>query len=573
MGSVGPGARQARHLSGRREAGFAAAAAVLAGVGATIFLRLWDADIRVPFSYSGDGTLNLTLIKTVMERGWFYENPRLGAPSGQELYDYPVLSGDSLHVVFFWLAGLFTDDPSLVMNVFFVLTFPVTAVVTYLVVRRLAVGPEVAVVIAVLYTLTPYHFMRGEVHLFLAAYYVVPIGAYLALSVLDGRVRIGLATAALAALVALASGSFYYSAFTVLLVAVAALLRFFASRDRRAFLPAGFVVGVILAVSLVQLAPTIVYRVANGTNEEVAKRYWFESENYSLRLTQLLLPVDGHRIDALASRKAEYTEQIPQNEGRAATLGIVASVGFLWLLAVVLLAVVGAWPGVIARYRGIAALTLASVLVATTGGLATLLAVVWPQIRAWNRLSIFIAFFALLAVGLLLESLRPRLPALGFGALLAGLLVLGALDQTSPFFIPPHAGLAADYRADQSWYRSVEGQLAEGASVVQLPHEPFPEPPLGPRPIYEPAKGYLHTSDLRWSWGAMRGRPDDWSALYATRPAAELVPAAREAGFEAIVVDKLAYPDGGVATESDLRRVLGTEPERGPEGRYLLWRL
>jgi phosphoglycerol transferase len=119
----------------------------------------------------------------------------------------------------------------------------------------------------------------------------------------------------------------------------------------------------------------------------------------------------------------------------------------------------------------------------------------------------------------------------------------------------------------------VEGQLAEGASVVQLPHEPFPEPPLGPRPIYEPAKGYLHSSDLRWSWGAMRGRPDDWSALYATRPAAELVPAAREAGFEAIVVDKLAYPDGGVATESDLRRVLGTEPQRGPEGRYLLWRL
>ena len=560
-------------MSARREAAFAAAAAGLASLGATIFLRLWDADVRVPFSYSGDGTLNLTLIKTVMERGWFYENPRLGAPSGQQLYDYPVLSGDGLHVVFFWLAGLFTADPSVVMNVFFLLTFPVTAVVTYLVLRRLAVGPEVALVIAVLYTLTPYHFMRGEVHLFLAAYYVVPIGAYLALSVLDGRARIGLATGALAALVALASGSFYYSAFTVLLVAVAAVLRFFASRDRRAFLPAGFVVGVILAVSLVQLAPTIVYRVANGTNEEVAKRYWFESENYSLRLTQLLLPVDGHRIDALASRKAEYTEQIPQNEGRAATLGIVASVGFLWLLAVVLLAVVGAWPGVIARYRGIAALTLASVLVGTTGGLATLLAVAWPQIRAWNRLSIFIAFFALLAVGLLLESLRPRLPALGFGALLAGLLVLGALDQTSSFFIPPHAGLAADYRADQSWYRSVERQLGNEASVVQLPHEPFPEPPLGPRPIYEPAKAYLHTSDARWSWGAMRGRPDDWSALYATRPAAELVPAAREAGFEAIVVDKFAYPDGGAATEADLRRVLTTEPERGPEGRYLLWRL
>jgi phosphoglycerol transferase len=560
-------------LSARREAAFAAAAAALAGVGATVFLRLWDADFRVPFSYAGDGTLNLTLIKTVMERGWFYENPRLGAPSGQELYDYPVLSGDGLHVVFFWLAGLFTADPSLVMNIFFVLTFPVTAVVTYFVLRRLAVGPEVALVVALLYTLTPYHFMRGEVHLFLAAYYVVPIGAYLALSVLDGRLRIGLGTAGLAALVAVASGSFYYSAFTVLLVAVAVVLRFLVSRDRRALLAGGFVVGVILAVSLVQLAPTIVYRVANGTNEEVAKRYWFESENYSLRLTQLLLPVDGHRIDALASRKAEYTEQIPQNEGRAATLGVIGSVGFLWLLAVALLAVVGAWPEVISRYRGIAALTLAAVLVGTTGGLSTLLAVAWPQIRAWNRLSIFIAFFALLAVALLLESLRPRLPAVGFGALLAGLLVLGALDQTSSFFIPPHAGLAVDYGADQSWYRSVERGLPERASVVQLPHEPFPEPPLGSRPLYEPAKGYLHTSDLRWSWGAMRGRPDDWSGRYATRPAAELVPAAREAGFAAISVDRLAYLDGGVAVEADLRTVLGVEPERSPDGRYLIWRL
>ena len=369
LGAVGHGARQARHLSARREAAFAAAAAVLACVGATIFLRLWDADLRVPFSYSGDGTLNLTLIKTVMERGWFYENPRLGAPSGQELYDYPVLSGDGLHVAFFWLAGLFTDDPSARDERLLRPHLPGD--------RRRDVPRAAAacgrargrgLVIAVLYTLTPYHFMRGEVHLFLAAYYVVPIGAYLALSVLDGRAsdragdwrgwrRSWLSRPARSTTRRSRSCS----------SPSRRVLRFFASRDRRAFLPAGFVVGVILAVSLVQLAPTIVYRVANGTNEEVAKRYWFESENYSLRLTQLLLPVDGHRIDALASRKAEYTEQIPQNEGRAATLGIVASVGFLWLLAVVLLAVVGAWPGVIARYRGIAALTLAAVLVGDDG--------------------------------------------------------------------------------------------------------------------------------------------------------------------------------------------------------------
>ncbi len=84
-----------------------------------------------------------------------------------------------------------------------------------------------------LYTLLPYHFLRGEAHLFFAAYYAVPIAAYLMLAVfrgdrLFGRWRPTLVTAALCAVVAAASGSFYYSAFTVLLVVIASVLRFVA---------------------------------------------------------------------------------------------------------------------------------------------------------------------------------------------------------------------------------------------------------------------------------------------------------------------------------------------------------
>jgi hypothetical protein len=560
-------------MRSRHEAGFAAAAALLASAAAAVFLKLWDADLRIPFSYAGDGTLNLVLIKTIMERGWFYENPRLGAPNEQQLYDYPVLSGDGLHVLFFWLGGLFTDNPALLMNVFFLLTFPVTALAAYLVLRRLAIGREVALVIAVLYTLLPYHFSRGETHLFLAAYYAVPLGAYLVLSVLDGK-KVTLGMGVLAAIVALASGSFYYSAFTVLLVAVAAALSFLVTRERRALVSAGLVIGVILAVSLVQLAPTIVYRVKHGTNDEVAKRYWFESENYGLRLTQLVLPVDGHRIDALAERRAEYAEQVPQNEGRTATLGVVGTAGFLWLLAVAVAACAGVGRRYeLGAYRGLAALTVVGVLVGTVGGLSTLIAVVWPQIRAWNRLSVFIAFFALLAVALLLESLRRRIPKAAFVAVLAVVLVIGAADQTTDQFIPPYAGFEAQYQSDERWIGTLEERLPDRAMVVQLPYEPFPEPPLGARPLYESAKPYIHSSDLRWSFGEMRGRPDDWAAVNATKPGAELVPAAREAGFAGIMVDRLAYPDQGAAVDADLRGVLGSEPERSLDDRYLFWRL
>src|ERR671923_102199 len=120
---------------------------------------------------------------------------------------------------------------------------------------------------------------------------------------------------------------------------------------------------------------------------------------------------------------------------------------------------------------------------------------------------------------------------------------------------------------------SLESRLPTGASVVHLPYEPFPEPPAGRQAIYEPAKAYLHTDELRWSWGAMRGRPTDWAAANATRPPAELIQAARDAGFTALLVDRLGYGDDGAAIERDLRGVLGGDPERSPNGRFLVWRL
>jgi phosphoglycerol transferase len=90
---------------------------------------------------------------------------------------------------------------------------------------------------------------------------------------------------------------------------------------------------------------------------------------------------------------------------------------------------------------------------------------------------------------------------------------------------------------------------------------------------YDPAKAYLHSSDLRWSYGAMRNRPDDWAAQHATKPVAELVPAARQAGFAAIQVDRVSYSDGGAAIEAELRSALGAEPTRSPDTRYLFWLL
>jgi phosphoglycerol transferase len=555
----------------RGDAGFAALTAALSLLGGVVVLRWWEGDINVPLEYFGDVNLQHLLVRTVVDQTWYYENPSLGAPDQLELYDYPVLSGDTLNVVLLAVLGLFGAGSAAAMNLLYLFSFPLVGLTAFLALRRLGADGWPALVCAVLYALLPYHFIRGEGHLFLSTYYAVPVGAYLALAVLSGeRLRLGVAVG-LAVLVGTASGSFYYAAFTLLLVVVAAVLRFVGRRERSALVAGGVVAAALLAVSFVQLTPTLLYRAVNGSNDEVAQRYTFESEVYSLKLTQLVLPIDNHRIDALARLKRRYTEKFPPIDANAAGLGIVGTAGLVWLFAVVAGALVGRRPA--ERYTALAVLALVAFLVATAGGFGTLIGVVFAEIRAWNRLSVFIAFFALAAVALGLTSVGRRLRPLAFAAVLAGVLVVGVADQTSPAFVRPHGMLAELWQTDAAFFGALESRLPAGSMVVNLPYEPFPEPPAGRQAVYEPVKAYLHTGDLRWSYGAMRGRPEDWGAEHATKPAAELVPAAREAGFAAILVDRLGYSDDGAAAEADLRNVLGTEPERSPNGRWLFWPL
>lgn len=558
-------------MRSRAEIGYAGVAGGLSAVLAFLVLRLWRIDLGVPLEYYGDVNLQHFLVRDVLDHLWYFENSSVGAPHGLELYDYPVLNGDSLNVVLLKVFGLFGAESATAMNLLYVASFPFVGVSAYLALRALGAAPWPAVVCATLYALLPYHFIRGEGHLFLSTYYAVPAGAYVCTATLSGdRVRLWVLIGC-AVFVGVASGSFYYAAFTLVLVGFAAVLRYVATGERGAVVAGAAVAGVILAVALVQLAPTLIYRAANGANPEVAKRFTFESEVYSLRLTQLVLPIDGHRIGPLARLKARYTEHFPPIDANAAALGVVGTVGLAWLFAVVVAAAVGrrAPP----RHASLGVLAVVAFVIATTGGLGSLVGAVFPQIRAWNRLSVFIAFFALAAVALGLTALRKRVRPVVFAGALVGVLAVGVFDQTSARFVPPYDVVQAEWDLDAAYFSSLESRLPTGASVVQLPYEPFPEPPAGRQAIYEPAKAYLHTDELRWSWGAMRGRPTDWAAANATRPPAELIQAARDAGFTALLVDRLGYGDNGASIERDLRGVLGGDPERSPNGRFLVWRL
>src|SRR2546429_862359 len=410
------------------DVGCAVAAALLALGAAAWVLRVWRGDLSVPFSNQFDALQHAMFVKGVLDHGWYSVNDSLGAPFGQQLYDFPQ-NGDNLQLLIVKALGFFTHDFAVVLNVYFLLTFPLVALTAYVVLRRLGASLAVGTVCAVLYALLPYHFARRELHLFLSGYYAVPLGAYLVMATFSGtplftrrpdgarpRWASRRTLLTLAACAVLGSASVYYAGFTVVLLLAAAAVALLARRDGRALKGALGGIAAIAAMLAINFIPVALYKIDNGGNSEVAHRQAAESERYALRFSQLVLPVNDHRIGFLARAKRRYVLSTktsnPFNESYSAALGIVAAIGFLWLLLVALLTLVASARrmSIDERFRHASAAALIAFLLATVGGVSTLVNYwITPQLRAWNRMSVFIAFFSLVALALLLDRLRRRM--------------------------------------------------------------------------------------------------------------------------------------------------------------------
>jgi phosphoglycerol transferase len=555
-------------MSSRRALVEAIAAPALALLIACLVLEVWNADLHVPFDYSGDAAFTAAVVKNAVDDGALWTNDELGAPRGEELYDFPVFAGDNAQLAMVRAIGLVARDPIVALNLFYLLTFALAALTAYAVLRRLQVGLPAALAASVLYALLPYHFLRGEDHLFLAAYWAVPLGCFVVLSVfadapLVTPFRSRRTLAIVAACLVIGSAAVYYAAFTLVLLAVAAALAALARRSARPLVTAAVLGGAIVVALVVNFAPAVVDRVREGSNPAV-ERFAFETEVFSLRPLQLVLPIPDHRLDFLGDLTERYEKQIGVTEASFAALGVVGAVGLLVLLVTLLVAAVRPGPpegDPLLRYAAVSALV--ALLFGMTGGLAPIISyLISPQLHAWNRISVFIAFFALLAVALLVDRLRGAV----VWAAAAVLVVVGAFDQTSGAMTPRYAEVEREWRSDGAWVADVDSALPEDATILELPYVPFPSsPPVGRMVDYDHVRPYLHSDDLRWSYGAMKGRPEDLGDLD------DHVREAASFGYDAVMVDRFGYPDNGAAVEAELRAIAKGAPIESSDGRRVLY--
>ena len=570
--------------------GYAVALAITGGV-LYYGMRLENADLHVPFYYKHDALLILPLVKATVEGGDHWTNDRLGAPGRQELYDYPIV--DTLHFAAIRILAHYDAEPVFVFNLYYLLTYPLTTLTAMFALRRFRISIPAAIAMSVLYAFQPYHYLRGEEHYFLSAYYVIPLTLWIALRFCAGAIPFfrkaegghfrfrplqGAGWGTLIVAVLTATAGAYYAYFGCALLAAAVVYGWWVSKSWRAPVVGIATVALIAGIGVANHLPTARYQEACGKNDRPHLRLSEESEIYGMKIAQLVLPVNDHNWLRLSAIRAEYDAprlRPCQTENEWDPIGVVASAGLIFLLVSSFL------PGARRFPLGpLASLAIFAVLLGTIGGVGALIGhLLTPQVRAYNRISIAIAFLALMGVGAAVDWLtesRWRIMYLVRIAAFGGLLVLGLWDQLNNTWfrddgqLKARAKVAEKFHEDRDFFARVEELFPDGGAVFNYPHVPYPEAaPVRDVESYDHVRGYLHTKRLRWSFGSMKGR--EWDTrlrAIVAEPTLMMLERIVILGFEALLVDVRGLETREFAElDLEIRKVIGegntrTHPDR-----------
>ena len=367
--------------------------ALAACVAAVLVLRLWRADLRVPFNYRGDSVFFAMMVKAVIDHGWYLTNAQLGAPGVLTLHDFP--QADGLHLLLIKLLSWFSADWALLFNIYYLLGFPLIALSAFAVFRHFRIAAAPACVASLLYAFLPSRLMVGELHFYLSVFYQVPLAILLALWVAGDdpplfapapgagvwrstfALRRGRGIAAIAIALLISGTGVYYAFFAGVLIVFSGAWSAVERRSPRHAFAGLAITAVIVAGLTVQSIPTLLYHRAMGPNPAAATRPLVEAETYGLRIAPMLLPVRDHRIGALSAVAYRYAAEtgVP-GEAASTNLGAVGAVGFLILLGVLVRRGRAGAAGTDreALFSALARLNLAALLLATTGGFGALFA-------------------------------------------------------------------------------------------------------------------------------------------------------------------------------------------------------
>ena len=563
--------------------GLVALLAGLISVGA-VFVRLglWHSHLSVPVAYNGDALYLTAMVKALTEGVWNYHIPRLGAPFGMDAVDFPI--GCSLDFAVMKLLSVVVRNPFLLINSYWLMTVGLAAAFATLLFRFLGIGRIWAATFGIVYGIIPWVFYRNISHLNLV-HFIVPAAAYLGLWLAGTRSitesqpdRLFNRASLLGIGICFAIGLtyIYWAFFACIIVAVGCLIGFARTRSKLVLARAFICFSVIGLAALANISASLVYWSGHGKNPALNYKRLVDADIYALRIRQMLTPIPGHPIPALSRVREQLTGAgFPNedNESAASNLGTISSLGFLVLAAV---AIVRPRNTIFAdeRIKHCSAFVIALILIAQVGGFGSLFNLfVMRDFRCYTRLSPFINLFSLGAIAVIFNHLwNQKHSSLQF-SIAAVTIVAATFDQIPlAVFQPNREREKKQFYQDRQFIRKLESQLPNGSMIFQLPNTGFPpdgmHERMGP---YDNARAYLHSKTLRWTWGAMDGRHDDWPKRTAALAAPEFLEVLAFAQFDGILLDRWAYRDP--TEEQQITQIIGGPSQVDDNGRWIFFDL
>ncbi len=526
-----------------------------------------------PLAYNGDALETLAYFDHDYIANDF--DTRLHAPFELEhkqnwYYIYNALFQSNSNLI--WLAHL-AGGGSMVrtLNLAYLATFLLVFLSAYWVCGRLGLGDPYRFGAASLYALMPYHFQRSVNHFWESSYYLTPLLALVILQLWSARPlahrwgpqgwqftwRDPRAIFALVLILFLSSFHPYHQFFFAILAASVAPL---AALYRKSWRPLMVGVGLaILAMGVLLLKDGITHalvspELALSINGQAISGYG-SAEVFPLKLTQMLLPVQGHRWHALAAVRAMYDAANPlNNENQTTTLGLLGSFGLLASLA---LALVPSSRWRMSRGGKMGVITLLAVLFASMGGISSLISTVsmvlmgptfiLTQARGWDRMIIFVGFFSYFTAFWLLGKgvfcLRRHLPAKLSRAAIAWpifMVVFGAAlwDQV-PYVISQQN--SDHFLSDQRFFGRLEATLPAQARVMQLPFLVHHVSAWVQPGVYytDALRPYLSSKMLHFTYGGDQGSVQiQWLKTVTDLPADQSAPYLCRYGFSGVLLQR-----------------------------------
>lgn len=553
-----------------------------------VLMDMKNFDLAYPMSYDGgDGMSYLANAVMLTEGSTVVETDRLGAPYGYTGYDFYASSFHGFDNMLLKILVGITNQPALAVNLLFLLLFPMISLSSYFVLRQMRVKQWVAVGGALTYAFMPYLFMRGMNHFVLASYYFVPVSILYCVWIYQddnfmcfnkGFFKNWKNWFAIILSACIANnGIAYYAFFTCFFLVVTGLVKALKEKKLRYFGKACSLIGFVVLFMLISLIPTLNYILKNGVNDEGVVRTIDGVETYSLKIAQLFMPLNSHGNSYLEGIINEYNEAMPLvNENYMSYLGVMGCIGFLILLVVLFLKNMGDDKLFKVQLEILSLLNIAGILLATIGGFGSLFGLlVTAMIRCYNRISIFIAFIAIAAVCILLSVLCDRIWSIekygavvrnciygGFAAVISFVMLWGIWFQY-PGLMYDYMGFKEYFISDKEFIESIEARLPEGAMIYQLPYHEYPEGgSVNDMNDYDLWVGYIHSKNLRWSYGGVVGREaDNWLRTIDNSDIPDMIKKIKEKGFQGIYIDRRAYEDDELyELESKLEKELGVQP-------------